>query len=420
MLPALDYKRIFLAVLLVVISLGLLVGIFWLVFLRSAGPEELPEGGVVIPGGALPGTELGGGTLVGPGGTLPGTEGIPTGELGAGEAGISDIASGSLTQVKSLVDEEVKEVNLSTSGFNFLSGEDDKFYRLLSTGGKVQLTEEEFPYVESVSWSADGNKVILEYPDGANIVYDFTQNKKVTLPQGLEDPAFDNSSKNIAYKYIGATEEDNWLVVSDVANTEAKAIEPIGDQGNKVQVSWSPNNQIVALYHDPVGLSREEVIFIGLNDENFRSLIVEGSNFEGKWSPDGSKILYDVIHPDNNYNPVLWIVDGAINSIGNNNFNLGLSTWIDKCVFASATKVYCAVPVGLPQGAGLYPDLVNDKPDVFYEINLKSGISKLIAYPVFSEDLDEFQVKKLFISEDGSRLYFWDNWTGKLYDMRLR
>ena len=78
------------------------------------------------------------------------------------------------------------------------------------------------------------------------------------------------------------------------------------------------------------------------------------------------------------------------------------------------------MPVGLPQGAGLYPDLVNDKPDVFYEINLSSGISKLIAYPVLSEEIDEFQVKKLFISTDRSQLYFWDSFTQKLYSLRLR
>ena len=116
----------------------------------------------------------------------------------------------------------------------------------------------------------------------------------------------------------------------------------------------------------------------------------------------------------------MFEADASGDNIGNNNFNLGLTTWIDKCVFAGANKVYCAVPVGLPQGAGLYPDLVNDKADVFYEINLTSGISKLIAYPILSEELDQFQVKRLFISEDGSQLYFWDKWTEKIYSLRLR
>ena len=417
MLVDLNYKKIILAVLIIVISLGLLFGVIWLVFVRDSGDIE-PRGGLVTPGGILPGTGTGtGGGVIGPGGILPGSEG---GDGGDEVVKTSEVADGSLTLVERLIDDEVKEVNLTGGGFSYLSVEDDKFYRLLKDGSKLPLSAEAFPYMESAVWAPDSSKVILEYPDGANIIYDFTKNKKTTLPLGMEDPAFDSQADNIAYKYVTDIEENNWLVVSDTDNSAAEAVEPIGNEGAKVQVSWSPNSQVVALFHDPIGLSREEVFFIGLHNENFKSLIVEGSNFEGKWSPDGSRILYHVLHPDNGYNPILWVVDASTERIGNNNFNLGLSTWVDKCVFAGATKVYCAVPVGLPEGAGLYPDLVNDKPDVFYEINLTSGISKLIAYPVLTGEIDKFQVKKLFISDDFRELYFWDKWTKKIYSLRLK
>lgn len=421
MLAELNYKRIILAILLVVITLALLFGVIWLIFIRSDEPAETP-GEVVSPGGILPGTgEGGGGGLIGPGGALPGTDEGEGGEEGAGEGiAASEVAQGSYTRVSSLVDGVVREASLTSSGFNFLSGEDDKFYRLTLDGEQLPLSGQEFPFVENTVWANDSSKVILEYPDGANVVYDFTKNKQTTLPLGLEDPVFDSSSDNIAYKFIGASEDENWLVVSDTENSRAEAIEPIGGEGDKVQVSWSPNNQIVALFHEPIGLSREEVFFIGLKGENFKSLVVEGSNFQGKWSPGGDRILYHVISPENNYNPRLWVADASVASIGSNNFNLGLSTWVDKCVFAERLKVYCAVPIDLPQGAGLYPDLVNNSPDVFYEINLSSGISKLIALPILSEEIDSFQVKKLFISDDKSKLYFWDSWTDGLYYLRLR
>ena len=321
MLPALNYKRIVLAILLVIVSAGLLFGIIWLVFLRAPIDDDVPGTGVVRPGDVLPGTGVGpGGGVIGPGGILPGGE-VDVGDgLRPGEFKPAAVADGSLTQVKSLTDERVKEVNLTGTGFSYLSGEDDKFYRLLLDGTKLPLSDEDFPYVESAVWSADSSKIILEYPDGANIIYDFNKNKKTTLPLGLEDPVFDSSSDKIAYKYIGSREEDNWLVVSDTDNSQAEAVEPIGLEGAKVQVSWSPNNQVVALFHDPIGLSREQVFFIGLHDENFKSLTVEGSNFEGKWSPDGNRILYHVLHPENDYNPVLWITDASINNIGNNNY----------------------------------------------------------------------------------------------------
>ncbi|HRY63427.1 MAG TPA: hypothetical protein P5267_02390 [Patescibacteria group bacterium] len=429
MLPALNYKRIILAVLIVVISLGLIFGVVWLIFIRN-GTElgERPTGTGEYTGG-LPGTETGpGGTLVGPtGNTLPGAGDViqpgsgDTTVTGGGVA-IAEVAEGSFTKVNSLSEDRMIEVEKDVDGFNYLSAEDNKFYRVAGRGGeKLSLSTEEFPFVDKVTWSPDGQKVILQYPDGATISYDFTTNKKVTLPTGTEDPSFDQNSDNIAYKYVGANEEDNWLVVSDINNNKATAIEPIGDKGDQVQVTWSPNNQVIALYRESIGLESEEIIFIGLNDENFQSLKVAGSNFSGIWSPSGDKILYHVISSSSNYNPVLWVTDAAGDNIGNNNFNLGLMTWSDKCTFGhDGRTVYCAVPVSLPEASGMYPDLLNDQPDVFYQINLTTGVSKMIAYPVLSENLEKFQAKKLFISDDDSKLYFWDNLSSKLYYVRLR
>jgi len=427
MLPTLDYKRILLAILLVIISIGLLFGIIWLIFLRQ--PVEQPSQNEPTAGsrGNLPdiGTGEPGG-VISPGGTLPGSTGNEpiggtNGQTGQELAQMSEVARGSLTKVYNLAEVPIDEVTLASSGFNYLSGEDSKFYRLSFDGNnRLPLATEAFPYVDRITWSADGAKAILEYPDGANIVYDFTKNRKVTLPTGAEGFSFDASGDNIAYKFIGSREEDNWLVVSDSQNIGAEAIEPLGDQGDKVEVAWSPAGQVVALYHDSIGLNREEVFFVGHKGENFKSMVVEGSNFSGKWSPDGKKILYHVINSVSDYNPVLWIADAAGENIGNNNFNLGIITWVDKCVFSGNNKVYCAVPIELKEGAGLYPELLADSADVFYEINLDTGLSKLIAFPVMSEELSEFQVKKLFISDDGSKLYFWDAFTQGLYYLRLK
>lgn len=423
-LPSLDIKRILLAILLIVISVALAGGIIWLVFLRT--PAEVgPGGGVVSPGGTLPGTGEGeGGKVIQPGGKLTGEDG----EIIEIPADISEetrptaVAQGSLTEVGSLMAEAVGAINYSGRSFNYLSGEDGRFYRLSLDGTeKFLLSEESFKFVDKAVWSPDGDKVIMEFPDGANIIYDFNKNKKTTLPSGAEDFTFDRDSEQIAYKYVGSTEDENWLVVSDTNNSGAEAVEPVGDQGHNVQVNWSPDNSVVAWYHKPTGLESEEVFFIGLNDENFKSLKVQGSNFKGVWSPAGDRILYETIRAENNYNPVLSISDGNGDSIGNNNFDLGLATWVDKCAFGGDQRtVYCAVPINLETGAGLYPEIVNKSPDVFYKIDLNSGVSKLIAYPVFSENLSEFQVKKLFVSDDQSKLYFWDGLSGKVYFMRLK
>lgn len=427
MLPALNYKRILLAILLFVISAAMIFGVIWLVFIRSSGDDVVPGTDQPAAGGNLPGTGVGGGTNIqGSGGRLPGSDGGDSGIITGQEEGtlieINEKASGSFTRVSSLVEGKIKGLAQSGSGFNFLSLEDNKFYFISRIDGEIfPLSKEEFPFVDNTTWSPDGQKVILQYPDGASISYDFVSGRTVTLPRGAEDFSFDQSSDNVAYKFTGGSEEDNWLVVSDAANSQAEAIEPIGDQGNKVAVQWSPNNQVVALYRKPIGLESEEIFPIGLDEENFKSFVVEGHNFSGIWSPKGDKILYSVVTSENNNNPSLWIVDAGANNAGNNNFNLGITTWASKCAFLqSGAMVYCAVPINLPEAAGLYPDLLNNSGDVFYQINLETGVSKMIAYPTLSENLEKFQVLQIFISDDNSKLFFWDNFTAKVYYMKLK
>ncbi len=420
MLNELDWKKIALGIVLIVLGLVLFFGIFWLVFLRDEPDQTGPTngGGVVLPGGSLPEIGSGDGRIVGQPGRLIGEGGDERGSISQP----TKTAQGSFTQVEGLIKERVDGITFNQGGFRYLSGQDNRFYYIDKNGQtKYRLSDDEFPFVEKVVWAPDGNKVILEYPDGANIVYDFEKNKKTSLPTGGEDFVFDKESRRIGYKFIGSSKEDNWLVVSQANNTNSQAVEPIGDRGHSVQVSWSPDSQVVALYHKPTGIDSEEVFFLGLNNENFRSLKVRGSNFEGKWSPSGDKILYHTVMVNNDYNPVLWITDGNLERLGSNNFNLGLSTWVDKCTFSPNNReVYCAVPIQLGSGAGLYPDLVNDSGDVFYRINLVNGVSEMIAYPVLSEDLDKFQVKNLFIDERGEKLYFWDNLTKKVYFMNLK
>jgi hypothetical protein len=427
MLPPLDYKKIILAILILVVGISLIIGIFWLVFLRSSQPtgsDEAWEDGV---GGNLPATgEMGEGQITGQSGNLPigdRTDAVD-GQTRVDEVERADSfdekARGSFTIVNALSTEPSKGITRVQQGLNFLSLEDNKFYRLTDgSEEKILLADKVFPNVDDVVWSPDGKKVFLEYPDGANVVYDFNKGKQTTFPTGAEDLSWENGSDVVAYKYIGDNEDANWLVVSSADGKDATPVEPLGSQGYGVQVEWSPTSQVVALYHKAIGINREEVFFIGLNDDNFKSLVVEGSNFEGRWSPSGDRILYHVTSDNNNYNPVLWATDAAIGSIGNNNFNLGLTTWVDKCIFANNNTVYCAVPISLPEGSGMFPQELNDSGDVFYKIDLATGLSKMIAYPVLSSQLDKFQVDNLFITEDGTKLFFLDVFTNLVYFLQL-
>jgi len=323
--------------------------------------------------------------------------------------------------VFSLSSDKVFGVDLSANGqgLNFYNPRTKKFYTLSADGQNLYaLSEKKFYEVENVYWSNDKSKAIITYPDKTKILYDFSTDKQISLSKQISDPVFSKKDK-VAYKYISEDKQNNWLVVADSFGGQAKIIESLGDNYNSVQVDWSTTNEVVAFYAKPIGLNKSEIFFIGLQGENNKSLIVDGDNFKGLWSPSGARIIYHVVSNQNNYNPMLWIVDASSDRIGQHKINLGLSTWVDKCIFSDELTVYCAVPRELPQGAGFYPELADSGSDLIYKIDLSTELKKLIANPVI-DNQNNFSVQALYLSDNKDILFFWDKNTKKIYSIHLK
>lgn len=311
------------------------------------------------------------------------------------------------------------ELNSAGNGIIFYNPADNKFYSVLESGEKILLSNKEFYGVKKVYWANDKNKAIIEYPDGNKILYDFSKNTQITLSPTVYEPSF-NEQNVVAYKRISDNSDDNWITVSKIDGTETTLIEPLGDNGDLVQVDWSPTGQVVALYIEPIGANESEVYFIGLRGENFKSLKVDGSNFKGLWSPSGARLLYHVVSVENDFKPMLYITDAEEETIGAHKFSLGLSTWVDKCVFAEETILYCAVPKDLIEGAGLYPEAVDGLlQDLIYRVDISTGLKELIAEPLDSQG-NNFNISRLYLSTNQDYLYFWNKIDEKVYALRLK
>ena len=155
---------------------------------------------------------------------------------------------------------------------------------------------------------------------------------------------------------------------------------------------------------------------IGLNGEKFKAFTVSGAGFDYDWSPEGNSMVYSVYSDATHYNPNLWVTNGRTSELGDIKVSLNVATWPDKCTFAGENGMYCAVPQGLPRGAGLYPEIADRYPDNFYYINLNSGSKNLIANPVGENG--SYTAHNLFTSPDESLLYFMDG-DGNLQSIRL-
>jgi len=409
-----DTKRILAIILFIAVTLGIGAALY-LFFFRAATPGPVVNapgvnvsvnGGGLIPsvnGGPVPGTNVNGGVL-------PGQPVAPQGP--------SEVADGGITVVTPVSTTPTVGADISSTGqVNYYNRTDGKFYRLQADGSVSALSEKAFYNVQQATFDPAGGKAILEYPDGSNIVYDFNRAQQVTLPKHWEGFAFSPTGDQIASKSIALDPGSRFLVVSDADGGNARPVQELGENGDKVKVDWSPNNQVIATATtgQKLGVDRHEVYFLGQNGENFKSMVVEGLDFRPKWTPQGDRLLYSAAGSGSDWKPQLWIVDAQGDSIGANRRSISINTWVDKCTFADDDTVYCAVPQELPRGAGLQPSIADGVTDDIYRIDLTTGLQTRIATPEGGHSIE-----KIMLSPSGDTLYFTDMGSGILNTMKLQ
>lgn len=416
------YKKLFMVLgfLIIVFLLGYLL---WLFFFQETFTTPDDPSGVIIGSNGLPivgpGGEFTGEEITGPG-QLPNTGNITTGTIPGGPSPDANlpatIASGGLTETNLLVSDPVLRPTLAGDGkIQYYNKNDGYFYKIDENGNQVKLSDKIFYQVKDVTWAPNSNKAILEYPDGSKIMYDFNSAKQVTLPNYWEDFSFADNSEQIVAKSIGLDPDNRWLITSNSDGSNAKGLESIGENADTVYPSWSPGGQIVAMYTRGVDFDRQEIFFVGLEGENFKSTIVEGRGIQTQWSETGNNLLYSAYHSRDEYRPKLWIVGSSVDNIGANRHSLELNTWADKCTFASDSEVYCAVPENLEAGAGLFPELADRTKDSLYKIDLNTGAKSLIAVPTGS-----FNISQIIVPANQDYLYFTDKSTEMIHQIKLR
>ncbi len=366
-------------------------------------PGELPTAGT---GGQQVSTTTGPGEIP----VSPVTPQVPT-------TVVSPTAQGGITKVTALNNEPSLAPTLSSNGkdVQYYNKTDGKFYKINEKGEAVPMSDKVFHNVDNVTWSPNTNKAVLEYPDGSNIVYDFNTNRQVTLPKHWEDFDFSTDSNQLVSKSIGTDPDNRWLVVSNSDGSKAQALEFIGENADKVISSWSPNNQTVAMYTKGVDFNRQELYFVGMNGENFKSITVEGRGVQTEWSDKGDKLLYSAYNNTSDLKPKLWITNAQGDNIGTNRKDLEINTWASKCTFANNQEIYCAVPDSLERGSGLFPEMADKTQDSLYRINLTTGTKQLIAVPD-----GKYNISNLVVSDDQKNIFFTDKTTEKIYKVDLK
>lgn len=341
----------------------------------------------------------------------------PNANIAPTPVGVSGVTVEKPTEATSLTDSPAYDPSLARDGnaIYYYDKTDGKFYSIGPDGKPQVLGDKVFHQVETITWSPKKDKAVLEYPDGSNIVYDFTTKSQITLPAHWRDFGFSPEGDKIISKNIGMSSENNFLIISDASGTKTRIVQGLGDNAGEVLTQWSPNNQMIAMDVKGLDLDRQEIFFIGLNNENFKSMVVEGRGFQGQWAPQGDRLLYSVYNTASDNKPELWMADATANTMGRNRKPLNLQTWADKCTFYDNATVYCAIPSQLEEGAGMIPDEMDNSSDTVYKINLNTGSKTLVATPTQSHTM-----KNIMVSSDAKYLYFTDKNDGKLYKIEIK
>jgi len=408
-----DKKRILYIALFILIAIGFAFALYYVFFApkkdtaQQIGTGQTTTGQFPNAGDGQPVQTTGGGT-----GTLPGsgTVSSPTGSNG--QTG----ATAATPIVSRVVDTPVHSTSPDGAGgskyYNVIDG---KFYRINEHGDIEALSDNTFYNVSNVTWSPAREEAIVEYPDGANIYYNFDTETQVTLPSHWQDFSFDKTGNDIAAKSIGFSEENRWLIVSDPQGNNVTPIESLGQNADKVIVDWSPRGDVIALSRtgEAISADRQEILLLGQHGENFKSLVVEGRGLETQWSPTGDTLLHSVYSARNGYIPELWIVGASGDTIGAGRKLLGVNTWADKCTFADSRYVYCGVPKTIETGTGFVPELADKTPDNIVRIDTQTGLKQ----PIETDGVHT--VNDIFVSENGNTLYFTDKTQSGLFSVPL-
>lgn len=407
-------KRIAIIVGFVLAVLGIMV-LFWYLFFRPlVSPRPGVNGNINRQPGVLPNANVNrpanvnGVQPVATNSSLP----VP-----------AEVANGGLTKTTDVSPQPTSAATIAPDGKNIVYYDSDrgKFVRLdPETGTLTDLASQKFASVQNVTWSPDSTKAVLEFPDDRKLVYDFSSKKQYTFPSQAKDFSFSADSQELAYKYIGNTPDEKVLVTSDITGNATSAVADIGDKEDQVQVALSPSDRVVGMYREGINGQQQQVLLIGKQQENFKAITTNGRGFQGRWTPDGTKLLYTVYSEATNWNPELYLVRADGDQVGQGNTDLGIATFVDKCTFnAAGTHAYCAVPNALDRGSGLYPEFSVSAKYGFVTINLSTGAVSPLAQPV-GEELQQFSVDRVFLSGDESVLYFTDGQTGHVHKLRLR
>ncbi len=226
------------------------------------------------------------------------------------------------------------------------------------------------------------------------------------LPQDITSFSWSPDGKSLAYTII----RDGLLniITADSGGKNAKTIftSPLID----AHIQWITSDKI-ALETAPSGLAEGFLFTFSRSTSVFKKIIGPVFGLSTLWSPDGGKALLSTLNKDaNTY--TLNIID----SLGHTLATIPLATVPQKCVWSTASHIFCAIPHNLPSQTILPDDYLKGKlvqDDYILSINIGADAINVFDQPGFS-------ISHIVVNKKEDHLFFTNDRDGTLWSLTLK
>lgn len=328
----------------------------------------------------------------------------------------------SAEKIAVVLSEAVISPTLSADGnkVEYFSKNDGNAYAadFYGSGKKVIYSSKSAGLVDAF-WSVDKTGVILKLSDGTGNYFfsyhNFERNSDAPIKKNVDEVVWQKNANRIFYKYYDSSSRARSLNISDPDGTNWKKLADITYRN--ISISQIPKTGEVSFWNTPDAFSATIFEAVPMIGGETKKLAQSFFGVDYLWNNSGDYILSSQSNEKGGSKMQL----GVMNKNGGEYRNLGLPTFVSKCVWSKDDKtIFCALPGGMPDNAVLPNDYLEKKfntADTFWKIDIKTGEKTRIVET--AEIREKYDAENLFLDQSESLLFFVNRIDSKLYKIIL-
>jgi len=328
-------------------------------------------------------------------------------------------------KITAISDEPVLSPVLAPDGLSikYYSQKTGRAYQIdLDGTAKKPLSDKDLIGLSSVIWSPDRTKTITKFVDGSGNVqfyyYNYSSGVSSPLKKNLDEVSWDSMGNKIFYKYYDPVSKERTLNIADPDGTNWKKLADLSYRN--VAIAPVPQSGVVSFWNKADSLTQSDLESTPVIGGEKKAVFQDKFGADYLWNNSGTNILMS--HVDAKGGAKMQL--SLINSNGGEYTNLGIPTFVSKCVWSKNNKIiYYSLPGNLSGNAMLPNDWDNGSvktSDTFWKLDMTSKKpSRIIELEDMQKMNIEFDATSLFLSSDEAYLFFVNRLDGKIYRLSL-